>query len=65
MAPLRRSRSSVNDTTQRDQFVAAADEDIAKGKAKLADLEKKAGVAAADAKTRIGRRYRGHWLGNV
>ncbi len=43
----------VKDTATRDQFVAAADKDIAKGKAKVADLEKKAGVATADAKSRI------------
>jgi len=43
----------ATDTTRRDQFVAAADKDIAKGKAKVADLEKKAGAASADAKSRI------------
>ena len=43
----------ANDTTQRDQFVAAAEKDIAKGKEKLADLEKKAGVAASEAKAKI------------
>lgn len=43
----------VNNSATRDQFVAAADKDIAKGKAKVADLEKKAGVATADAKSRI------------
>jgi sporulation protein YlmC with PRC-barrel domain len=43
----------ANDTAKRDQFVAAADKDIAKGKAKLADLEKKAGAAATDAKAKI------------
>jgi hypothetical protein len=43
----------ANDTTRRDQFVAAADKDIAKGKAKMADLEKKSGVAAADVKAKI------------
>ena len=43
----------ATDTTRRDQFVAAADKDIAKGKAKVADLEKKAGVAATDAKAKI------------
>jgi sporulation protein YlmC with PRC-barrel domain len=40
-------------TSQRDQFVAAADKDIAKGKARAAELEKKAGSAAADAKAKI------------
>lgn len=43
----------ATDTSRRDQFVAAADKDIAKGKAAVATLEKKAGAAAADAKTRI------------
>ena len=43
----------ADDTTRRDRFVAAADQDIATGKAKVADLEKKAGVAAAEAKVRI------------
>jgi hypothetical protein len=43
----------ANDTTRRDQFVAAADKDIASGKAKVADLEKKAGTAATDAKAKI------------
>jgi sporulation protein YlmC with PRC-barrel domain len=38
---------------QRDQFVAAADKDIAKGKARLVELEKKAGAAATDAKAKI------------
>ncbi len=42
-----------NDTATRDQFVAAADKDIAKGKAKLGDLEKQAGAATAEAKTKI------------
>ena len=41
------------DTTKRDAFVASADKDIAKGKAAVASLEKKAGAAAADAKARI------------
>jgi sporulation protein YlmC with PRC-barrel domain len=43
----------VNDTARRDEFVAAADKDIANGKAKVADLEKKAGMAATDAKAKI------------
>ena len=43
----------ATDTTKRDAFVAAADKDIAQGKAAVASLEKKAGVAAADAKVRI------------
>jgi sporulation protein YlmC with PRC-barrel domain len=43
----------ATDTTKRDAFVAAADKDIAKGKAAVAGLEKKAGAAAADAKAKI------------
>jgi hypothetical protein len=43
----------ANDGARREQFVAAADKDIAKGKAKVADLEKKAGAAATDAKVKI------------
>jgi sporulation protein YlmC with PRC-barrel domain len=43
----------ATDTTKRDAFVAAADKDIAKGRAAVASLEKKAGAAAADAKIRI------------
>jgi sporulation protein YlmC with PRC-barrel domain len=43
----------ASDTTKRDQFMAAADEDITVGKAKLAELEKTAGMAASDAKGKI------------
>lgn len=43
----------VNDSARRDQFVAAADKDIARGKARVADLEKKAGAAATETKARI------------
>jgi sporulation protein YlmC with PRC-barrel domain len=43
-----------NDTVTRDQFVSAADRDIARGKAKVSDLETRAGSATADAKSRIG-----------
>ena len=43
----------ATDTTKRDAFVAAADKDIAKGKVAIARLEKKAGIAAADAKAKI------------
>jgi sporulation protein YlmC with PRC-barrel domain len=38
---------------KRDQFVAAAEKDIAKAKAKIVELEKKAGAAAAEAKAGI------------
>jgi sporulation protein YlmC with PRC-barrel domain len=43
----------ATDTSRRDAFVAAADKDVEKGKAKIADLEKKAGNAATDAKAKI------------
>ncbi len=43
----------ATDNSRRDQFVEAADKDIAKGKAKLGELEKKAAAASADAKARI------------
>ena len=38
---------------KRDQFVAAAEKDIAKGKAKVAELENQAAAAAAEAKAGI------------
>jgi sporulation protein YlmC with PRC-barrel domain len=41
------------DTAERDRFVAAAEADIAKGKERVAELEKKGGAAAADAKAKI------------
>lgn len=41
------------DTTQRDEFVAAADADIAKGKSKVAELEKKAETVTKEAKAKI------------
>jgi hypothetical protein len=43
----------ANDTAKRDQFIAATEKDIAKGKAKVADLEKKAAAATADAKAKL------------
>ena len=43
----------AKDTSRRDAFVAAADKDIGKGRAKLGELEKKAGLATADAKAKI------------
>ena len=43
----------ATDTAKRDAFVAAANEDISKSKAAVANLEKKAGAAAADAKVKI------------
>lgn len=43
----------ATDTDKRDKFVAAAEGDIAKGKAKLNELEKSAGEATTDAKAKI------------
>jgi sporulation protein YlmC with PRC-barrel domain len=43
----------ADNNMKRDQFVAAAEKDIAKGKAKVAELEKQAGAAAAEAKADI------------
>jgi len=43
----------MKDTAKRDLLVAAADKDIASGKAKVAELEKKAGMAGADSKAKI------------
>ncbi|MBC7377716.1 MAG: PRC-barrel domain-containing protein [Burkholderiaceae bacterium] len=43
----------ATDTTQRDKFVAAAENDIARGRATVADLEIKSSAAAADAKARL------------
>ena len=40
-------------TSRRDAFVTAADKDIAKGKEAVAGLEKKAGMAATEAKAKI------------
>lgn len=42
-----------DDTTRRDQFMAAADKDIASGKARVAELEQKASGATAEARLRI------------
>lgn len=43
----------ATNTVKRDAFVAAADKDIANGKTAVANLEKKAAAAGADAKARI------------
>ncbi len=43
----------ATDTTKRDAFVAAANEDIAQGRAAVTNLEKKAGAAGADARAKI------------
>jgi hypothetical protein len=43
----------ATDATRRDRFMAAAEKDIASGKAKVADLEMKAGAAAPDVRVGI------------
>jgi sporulation protein YlmC with PRC-barrel domain len=43
----------ASDTTRRDQFVRAAEADIAHGKSRVSDLEKKASTAATDAKAAL------------
>lgn len=45
----------ASDTTRRSQFVAAAEQDIALGQKKLADLQKRAGTAASDAKVSLDK----------
>ena len=47
--------SYATSTTERDRFVAAANADIAKGKATMADVEKKAAAATGDAKTKLSQ----------
>jgi hypothetical protein len=49
----------ASDTTQRDQFVANAREDMAKAEAKVGDLKKKAAVAASDAKAKLDKQADG------
>ena len=48
----------ADDTTKRDQFVAAAERDIARGKGQITDLERRASTAAAEAKLRIDAQKR-------
>lgn len=43
----------ATESAGRDRFVAAADKDIARGKAKVLELEKQAGAAATDVKAKI------------
>ncbi len=43
----------LSDSTRRDRFIAAADKDIASGKARVAELEKAVGAAAPEAKARL------------
>jgi sporulation protein YlmC with PRC-barrel domain len=49
----------ASDTTQRDQFVANANEDLAKAKTKVADLKKKAAAATTDAKAKLDKQAEG------
>lgn len=46
----------ATDAAQRDMIVAAADKDIAKGKARVAELDREAGAATTDMKAGITRR---------
>lgn len=43
----------ATDSTSREQFLAAADADLAKAKTQLAELEKRSSAAAADAKAKL------------
>lgn len=43
----------ANDNARRNQFIATAEKDITRGKAKLFELETNAGAATADAKAKI------------
>lgn len=43
----------LDDSARREQFIAAAEKDIANGKARVTELEKKATAAAPEAKVRI------------
>jgi sporulation protein YlmC with PRC-barrel domain len=49
----------ASDTTQRDQFVANAEEDMAKAKTKVADLKKRAATATTDAKAKFDKQAEG------
>jgi F0F1-type ATP synthase membrane subunit b/b' len=49
----------ASDTTQRDQFVANTREDMAKAKATVDDLKKRAATATADAKTKLDKQADG------
>ncbi len=45
----------ARDTSERDQFVAKADRDVALAKAKLAELEKSAATAGAEARVKLDK----------
>ena len=49
----------ASDTTQRDQFVANAEEDMAKAKTKVADLKKRAASATTDVKAKFDKQAEG------
>jgi sporulation protein YlmC with PRC-barrel domain len=49
----------ASDTTQRDQFVANAEEDMAKAKTKVADLKKRAASATTDVKAKLDKQAEG------
>jgi len=49
----------ASDTTQRDQFVANAEEDMSKAKTKVADLKKRAASATTDAKAKFDKQAEG------
>ena len=49
----------ANDSARRDKFVAAADQDIAKAKTKLAELQKSATTASGDAKAKLDQQIVG------
>lgn len=43
----------ANDTLRREQFIAAADKDVAQAKAAIAEMETRAGTATAEAKAKL------------
>jgi len=49
----------ASDTTQRGQFVANAEEDMAKAKTRVADLKKKAAAANTDVKAKLDKQAEG------
>jgi sporulation protein YlmC with PRC-barrel domain len=49
----------ATDTDRRDQLVASTEQDIAKAKAKIDELERKSGAAAADAKGKLDQQVLG------
>ena len=49
----------ASDTTQRDQFVANAEEDMAKAKTKVADLKRRAASATTEVKAKFDKQAEG------